>query len=432
MKSAERTVLRLRLPATQFFPGQVVRGVAELSPADVAFPVELVFEFTGCEKTFQAEAFIDRSKLNKNDRKDYQQRTVFVVAVKRQSFEAASFEPPTLSSPFELELNQNLPPSFAHSCRTKSIQFSGNIQYKVVGKLFDKSKRLIGVSKARLQVFSDVPSPAYPSQIQSGHVYKTFGGVFSDKNITLGLRVGPKGVSLDDPNQVDIEIDATHAKSSLVNVKLQLLNFVVIRNNSKSTVCRRLVCEFKVADLLPKKTNYSGNQRLVVSIPPSQLTKVQQTVSSSMVSNLFALRLSVDKNHGPGVFEFGVKPTDLLLPVFVRRTKLPAKVELDPGCSSQLSIKDYDIEKLDAEIMKMVELESGGAALFRPSQPRQRSKSSFNNAVGSSRTLSQNKGPEILDISIPVRTDGLEKYKRNTDNPHSKSKGQASPFDFQK
>lgn len=403
--------MSLKLFTNKLFPGERVTGVVDVPPLDAAYPLTLDIEFLGGEKVFIAPNELNRVKMTKAERLDYETRSMNAFALSRVKLDKPQGPSLPVQVSFELEINEGLQPSFLHQCKTKSTQFFACVQYKVVAKLTDASKKSLSKKKVPLMIVSRSTDPGYLSVRQSGHDFKMFSAMFSDKNITLSLRVDQGGLFVDLPNKVRVDIDATHAKSSLVNVKIQLLNFIQIRTSAKVQTCRRMVAEVLVADMLPKKNNYSGDLAHIVPLPEASLLKTQQSVSGRLISNVFALRLVVEKNHGPGVFEFGPKVSELILPVFLRRFQAPNSVNFDTICSEQLGIKDFDIQKLDSELSKVLEYDP---KTNQVDNPKARSKSTYNTNNGPIQ-FPQKSNLNNLEISVPIREETLRDYKKSSE-----------------
>lgn len=350
-------IFNLKTNDQKYFPGETIIGSINLLPGFTQSSFSLKIEVKSVEKTF----LLPIDKLSKKDQKEikkqYTQRKVnFYSTTTRQfdrSFNAKAENNSNIA--FQINLDQNLPPSFIHHCSNYNYFFQASIRHKIIATILDSKGEPIAKDKLGFAVASKTSDPNYPLFKKTGHDFKIFGNVFSDKNITLSLQIDQQSLDLDTNNLVHIEIDALEAKSSLIDVKLQLINYFFLKNNGKTMVCRNLATEILIANKLPKQIDYSGQKGFLLVIPAEITSMLQQSINSSNIINIYALRLSVDKNNGTSIFKFSDKSCDVVLPVHFIRTSKDYQLNYNTSCICPMGIKKFNLQRIDEVIFDKIE-----------------------------------------------------------------------------
>ena len=413
---SQKLPFELNLNCNKYFQGDIITGSVEIQYKSFSYPLTIAIELKGIEKTFMIALSDQSAKITKEQKKERQHRKLtHFSSTSKIINESDRRKDLPITIPFQIDLSREMRPSFLHQCKNKHLYLLGSVHYKIIAKLLDKHKKSLGICKSPFLLVTDNIYPGYSKSKLTGHDYKLFGGVFSERNITMSIQIINDNIILNQSPFIQIEIDATDAKSSLANVKLQLLNYVVTKCAGKIVICRNLVSEILVANLLPKKMNFSGPKGFVVQFEQSILSNLQQTIITKDIANLYALRLSVEKNHGLSCFEFGNKSSDMILPVQFIRTEIPKESTFRTKCGQSLNMKDYDIPKMDKVILQRINLDfSDSVTNSRPSsnsmpKPRLSHTQEF--------FMNKHKGANyVLDLSIPINDKLGTPRKRTTFN----------------
>jgi len=260
------------------------------------FPTQkLTVELKGTERTMimNLKKFktATPSEVLKNTQKTVFLKSEKVIEASKKGF----FEPGAYSFPFDFTLSSEHPCSFTHNCQTKQSSFASKIEYNIEARLDNPASALTLKRRENFLVFSksrDFPGVNSATVV---HDFKSFATFLGRKYIKMQIKTVDDASDCTTDNLVFIDIDATHAQSSPVDLKLQIIREVSVKSRRTKASCKSLLWETLIAKKLDKGFNYTGDTALFVRIPGTVTSSFNETLRTKNTENKYFLKLIFQK-----------------------------------------------------------------------------------------------------------------------------------------
>lgn len=331
--------IELHLTKPHLMCREAVNGSVTINLQDDFPSGQMVVELVGRETTCTFEQS-KLERINQKERKWQSRKQVFMYSRKViKSPVADKFTRGKHTFEFELKLTSADKPTFHHSCQSLKHPINANCQYHIRVSL--KTPTLLLKAKKEVVVYSnDRPIPDTPTA-KARFELTGLKGMFRTKSTSLEIDSLQPYLDMEAENPILLNIDTSKSYASPLNVRLALVNIVLVKSGDQLYSCHNLVWSGLLTSKLEKGTNYSNNVGFIMTIPRENLGQFYQTFSNSHVINRFVLRFSyqtsLDSNDQNSV----------LLPVQFYRSILPSRV-VTSTCTGQVKLSAIQLKDIDA------------------------------------------------------------------------------------
>lgn len=334
--------IKIELDRTQYFCQEIITGTIHLKLTS-PFPSTLLkLEFKGYEK----ERIVLKNQQNALPENSKKETTRFMVNQYSlqtiPSNDMNTFPVGEYFYRFEVKLGNLTKPSFNHSCQNNAHSTYATIKHHL--RAFLSNPNTILETKQSLMIYSSTHSSNPETSVKKTFELKGIKSLFRNKSTTLYLDLQQKAFDMQKDNLIFVNVDTRESHAAPRNLKLMLINYVSVRGQKSTSICRNVVWENTITSKLIKGTNYSGQNGFVLKIPSLVFKELFQTTTTPFFINAFVLRLCYDVKQNSS------EQHSVLLPIEFFRASLP-KTPVTGSCLRSLKLPtEYliDIDQLFA------------------------------------------------------------------------------------
>lgn len=328
----ENGKLEIILSKNEHFVGGKISGKIVLTLSQNFPSTKMNLKLLGVEKT--SIIGLKRSKnASEKELAEHTETSIFCNLEKNiLSTNAFNFQKGTFAYDFSFNLPSDIPSTFNHFCQNSKSAFSSRINFCIKADLTNKKTGHFLKAKLRFDVHANKTNFDGLNSTSVTHDFKSFATFLARKYITMGIKTDNNCLNATVDNSIFIDIDASHAQSSPINLKLMLYREFNVKSKSNHASCNSLIWEKMIANKLPKKYNYTGETGFLMILPKTVTNRLYESIKTKSTECKYFLKLIFEKNNNNIFTNFRDKHFELNYNFQLIRSKKPNAGELLDSC----------------------------------------------------------------------------------------------------